>query len=198
MKKNFKIAAILLTVFAWFAIQLPAPPARAQMTGQVAAVPLGYCQLATLTSATFLSSCQRATFTGTGTGTTLAASAVTGYIKAGDTVTGTGVPAGTYIVVQLTGTAGAAGTYQTNQATTSSAQALTSGGIPQGANSAAIRTETQPVRYTDDNTVAPTASIGQLINTADPPLWYQGTLSALQFIQTAATAKLNVTFYKTP
>jgi hypothetical protein len=35
-------------------------------------------------------------------------------IQAGDKVTGTGVPAETYVVRQLTGTAGGAGTYQTN------------------------------------------------------------------------------------
>jgi hypothetical protein len=191
--KMFK--KVMAAIVALAAIAMPA---RAQMSGQVSAVPLGYCQLATLTSATFLSSCVRATFTGTGTGTTLAVSAVTGYVKPGDTVTGTGVPAGTYVVAQLTGSAGGTGNYQTNQPTTSAAASLSSGGIPQGANSAVIRTETQAVRYTDDNTVAPTATTGQLLNTADPSFWYQGALANLQFIQAAASAKLNVTFYKTP
>lgn len=189
---QFKLLAAALAALFWVC------PAHAQMTGQVASSPLGYCQLATLTSATFLSSCVRATFTGTGTGTTLAASAVTGFIKPGDTVTGTGVPTNTYIVAQLTGPAGGAGNYQTSQATTSAAASLSAGGIPQGANSVVIRTETQSVRYTDDNTAVPTASVGQLINASDPPLWYQGQLSALQFIQASASAKLNVNFYKTP
>jgi hypothetical protein len=65
-----------------------------------------------------------ATFTGTGSGTTMTASAVTGTIGVGDTITGTGVPGGTTIVAQLTGTPGGAGTYQTSGATTSSGNAI--------------------------------------------------------------------------
>lgn len=68
-----------------------------------------------------------ASFTGTGSGTTLTASGVTGTIAAGETVLGTGVPANTTIVQQLTGTPGGAGTYETSNATTSSGNALTSG-----------------------------------------------------------------------
>lgn len=188
--KFLRIAAVaLLALF-------PAG-ALAQMTGQVAALPMGYCQLAPA-SATPLAACVRATFTGTGNGTTLAASAVTGFIKPGDTITGTGVPTGTFIVSQLTGTPGGAGNYVTNQATTSSGASLSSGGIPQGANSAALTAETQNMRFTDDATGAPTAATGQLIVTGQLPLWYQGSLANLQFIQVAASGKLNVTFYKTP
>jgi hypothetical protein len=68
------------------------------------------------------------TFTATGTGTTLAVSAITGYLSVGDTISGTGVPAGTTIVAQLTGTTGAAGNYQTSVATTASAATVTSFG----------------------------------------------------------------------
>lgn len=65
-----------------------------------------------------------ATFTGTGSGTNLTASAVTGSIGIGDTVVGTGVPANTTIVSQTSGPAGGAGVYVTNNATTSSGNAL--------------------------------------------------------------------------
>lgn len=65
-----------------------------------------------------------ATFTGTGSGTNLTTSAVTGLISVGDTITGTGVPASTRIVSQTSGTPGGAGVYVTNNSTTSSGNAL--------------------------------------------------------------------------
>jgi hypothetical protein len=65
-----------------------------------------------------------ATFTGTGSGTNLTASAVTGVIAVGDVVTGTGAPANTTIVSQTSGTPGGAGVYVTSNATTSSGAAL--------------------------------------------------------------------------
>lgn len=65
-----------------------------------------------------------ATFTGSGSGTNLTASSVTGTIGVGMYVSGTGVPAGTKIVSQISGTTGGAGVYQTSHATTSSANAL--------------------------------------------------------------------------
>ena len=70
-----------------------------------------------------------ATFTATGTGTSLAVTSVTGYISVGDTISGTGVPAGTTIVAQVSGTTGGAGTYTTSVATTASAAIVTSFGI---------------------------------------------------------------------
>jgi hypothetical protein len=70
-----------------------------------------------------------ATFTATGTGTSLAVTAVTGLISIGDTISGTGVPAGTTILAQVSGTAGGAGTYTTSVATTAAAAAVTSFGI---------------------------------------------------------------------
>lgn len=66
-----------------------------------------------------------AQFTGTGSGTNLTASAVTGTIAVGDLVVGTGVPASTTISSQTSGTPGGAGVYVTNNATTSSGAALT-------------------------------------------------------------------------
>jgi hypothetical protein len=67
-----------------------------------------------------------ASFTGTGSGTNLTVTGVTGVIAAGDRVNGTGVPGGTNIVSQTSGTPGGAGVYVTNNATTSAANALTS------------------------------------------------------------------------
>lgn len=70
-----------------------------------------------------------ATFTATGSGTDLTASAVTGLISIGDEISGTGVPAGTTIVSQTSGTTGGAGVYVTSVATTASAATVTSFGI---------------------------------------------------------------------
>jgi hypothetical protein len=67
-----------------------------------------------------------ASFTGTGSGTNLTVSAVTGVIAVGDRLDGTGVPATTNIVSQTSGTPGGAGVYVTSNATTSSGAALTS------------------------------------------------------------------------
>ena len=69
---------------------------------------------------------QGATFTGTGAGTSLTTSAVTGVIHPGDSVTGTGVPALTTIVSQTSGATGGAGVYVTSNATTSAGSSLTS------------------------------------------------------------------------
>lgn len=74
-----------------------------------------------------------ATFTATATGTSLVVTAVTGAITpgvgaAGDTISGTGVPAGTTIIAQVSGTPGGAGTYTTSVATTASAATVTAFG----------------------------------------------------------------------
>lgn len=68
------------------------------------------------------------TFTATGTGTSLAVTALTGYLAVGDEISGTGVVAGTTIVGQVSGTTGAAGTYTTSAATTSAGDTVTSFG----------------------------------------------------------------------
>lgn len=77
------------------------------------------------TESTFTASIGAA-FTGTGSGTDLTITAVTGLISPGDLVTGTGVPAATTIVSQTSGTPGGAGVYVTSQATTATAASLTS------------------------------------------------------------------------
>ena len=68
------------------------------------------------------------TSTGTGSGTNLTLSSLTGLVSIGDTVSGTGVPAGTTIVSQTSGTTGAAGVYVTSQATTASSATITTFG----------------------------------------------------------------------
>jgi len=70
--------------------------------------------------------------------------------------------------------------------------------VPAGAKYALIQAEVQEVRYRDDGT-APTGTVGMWLapSTADAyiALWYTGKLSALRFIESAASAKLNVSYY---
>lgn len=67
-----------------------------------------------------------AVVTGSIATTTLTVSAVTsGTLLPGMSITGTGVTAGTYIVVQLTGTTGGAGTYTVNNSQTVSSTTIT-------------------------------------------------------------------------
>lgn len=70
-----------------------------------------------------------ASFTGVIAVTTgiLTASSVTGTIAVGQTIAGSGVPAGTIVTSQIGGTPGGAGTYQTNIVTAVSSTAMTSG-----------------------------------------------------------------------
>jgi hypothetical protein len=58
---------------------------------------------------------------------------------------------------------------------------------------AIITPETQGVRWRDDGT-APTASVGMPL-AAGVTLQYDGDLTQIQFIEQAASAKLNVTYY---
>lgn len=74
--------------------------------------------------------------------------------------------------------------------TLSSATALT---VPTGSRVALITCETQNVRWRDDGT-NPTASVGQLLTTG-VGLFYDGDLAAIKFIETTASAKLNVCYY---
>lgn len=65
---------------------------------------------------------------------------------------------------------------------------------PAGARYAVIAVETQAVRYRDDG-VAPTAAIGQPLAAGTQNFTYSGDLSAIQFIQQAASATLDITYY---
>ncbi len=68
------------------------------------------------------------------------------------------------------------------------------GTIPSGVKLVLIQPETQSVRWRDDGT-DPTASVGMLLAAGDV-LVYNGSPSAIKFIETAASATLNVTFYR--
>ena len=65
--------------------------------------------------------------------------------------------------------------------------------VPAGATRAIIIAESQGVRWRDDGT-APTASIGMVLPVL-VTLSYDGDLSRIQFIQQAASATLNVSYY---
>lgn len=68
---------------------------------------------------------------------------------------------------------------------------------PNGLNAkplfALIIAETQGVRWRDDGT-APTGSIGMPL-AVGVPLQYDGDLTKIQFIEQAASAKLNISYY---
>jgi hypothetical protein len=61
--------------------------------------------------------------------TRLVVTSVTGLISVGDTLSGTGITAGTTVVSQVSGTAGGAGTYQLSAANTTSAATVTAFGV---------------------------------------------------------------------
>jgi len=65
--------------------------------------------------------------------------------------------------------------------------------VPANAGAALIQATGQPVRYRDD-LVTPTASVGMLLANGDS-MWYTGDLGALRFIETAASATINVLYY---
>lgn len=58
---------------------------------------------------------------------------------------------------------------------------------------ALIQAETKDVRWRDDGT-SPTASVGMVL-AAGASLRYDGDLRKIKFIETAASAKLNVSYY---
>lgn len=192
LKVNLALWGILFCLVMMFT------PARGQTVPGQAMVPLGNCQLsaAQLAASIGLASCTRAAFTGTGAGTNLTTSAVTGIIKPGDAVAGTGVPAATTIVSQTSGTPGGAGVYVTSAATTSSGASLTSGGIPFGATMVWLQAETANVRYRDDGG-APQGAVGSILFFgAGGGLLYGGTLSAVRFILQSGSPLLNASFYR--
>jgi hypothetical protein len=190
MRISSVICASLLLAFIWIA------PAKAQLQVGVPVTPVGQCQLSAtqLASPVALASCLGASFTATCVGTTLTASSVTGAIKPGEVLAGTGIVAGTTVSANGTGTGGA-GTYTTSQACTSSGASLTASGIPQGANALSMQAEVASVRWRDDGG-APSAAIGGLIVSGLNPYFYNGQLSALQFMAASGSPLLDVQFYK--
>lgn len=65
--------------------------------------------------------------------------------------------------------------------------------IPAGAQKAVVIAETQDVRWRDDGT-NPTASVGVVLK-KDTVYTFDVLSAALRFIETAASAKLNVAYY---
>ena len=65
--------------------------------------------------------------------------------------------------------------------------------VPAGATRAIITAEAQGVRWRDDG-VAPTASVGMILPVL-VTLSYDGDLNRIRFIQQAASATLNVSYY---
>ena len=59
---------------------------------------------------------------------------------------------------------------------------------------AVIQVDTQSIRYTDDGVLVPSATLGILIPT-NAIFVYDGDLYAFRFIQTLATATINVAYY---
>jgi hypothetical protein len=89
----------------------------------------------------------------------------------------------------------ATGTCQLTSLSASTALASCSGGIPSGSNAVVLRAEAQALRYRSDAGVAAsTAGVPMLV--ADPPLFYQGNLAGLRFIESTSGGKLNVLFYR--
>ena len=72
--------------------------------------------------------------------------------------------------------------------------ATTKSGIVGSPRLALLQAESQPIRWRDDGT-APTASVGMILNVGDQPYPYDGDLTKIQFIEAAASAKLNVSYY---
>lgn len=60
---------------------------------------------------------------------------------------------------------------------------------------AVIKAEAQALRYRDDG-VAPTATVGQPVATTDAPIYYEGTITALQFIAQTSGGIVDILFYK--
>ena len=168
-------------------------------------IPLGSCQLSAtqLSSAIGLASCVRASFTGSAgspNASQLVVTSVTGVIKNGDIVVGTGITSGTTIVSQVSGTTGGAGTYLLSATNTTSSASLTSGGIPvdatgRPATMAFIQAETADVRWRDDG-AAPTAAIGNIIVHGIPGILFTDSLSALQFFALSGSPLLDIAFYR--
>ncbi len=65
--------------------------------------------------------------------------------------------------------------------------------VPAGAKRALITPEAQAVRWRDDGT-NPTGAVGMTL-AVGATLDYRGDLAAIKFIESAASAKLNVSYY---
>ena len=69
--------------------------------------------------------------------------------------------------------------------------------VPSGARFVLLRAEGADVRWRDDGT-DPTATVGQLLKAGDTIAFeYGGNLQAIKFVQAAAGAILNASYYRT-
>lgn len=66
--------------------------------------------------------------------------------------------------------------------------------IPAGTSFAMLNAETQDVRWRDDGT-DPTATVGMLIAAGATLTYEAADLAVMKFIQSAASAKLNISYY---
>lgn len=65
--------------------------------------------------------------------------------------------------------------------------------VPAGTSVALIQAEAQDVRWRDDGT-NPTATVGMILSAGQTLLYDAADLAIIAFIQTAASAKVNVTY----
>lgn len=96
-------------------------------------------------------------------------------------------------IVALLGSGAAGGLTPKGYQQITSLAAATALTVPSGATSATIVAETQDVRWRDDGT-NPTATVGMLLPKGTQ-LQYSGNLAAIKFIETAASASLNISYY---
>lgn len=198
---KIKVAIAAAAVALFFVLPAPRHAGAQTTVPGLPLVPLGNCQLSAsqLGSSVGLASCVRASFTASaGTDPTqLVVTSVAGVILKGDTVTATGVTAGTTVTGQVSGTTGGAGTYQLSATNTASSASATSGGIPPGATMVYLQAETADVRWRDDGG-APTGTIGNIVvHGAGGQQFYSGTLTAIRFILlTGGSPLLDAAFYR--
>lgn len=127
-------------------------------------------------------------FVGTGSGTNLTIASVTsGFLSPGDTISGTGVPAGTTIISQTSGTPGGAGVYVTSVATTSSGATITAASFNMIVSAATAATLYAGEPISGTNVTAGSTITGQTSGTTGGIGTY--TLSVQQtFASTTVTA----------
>lgn len=82
-------------------------------------------------------------------------------------------------------------------AATSLAALAPGGAIPTGCDFVYVQCEAQNCRWTDDGTTTPTANVGMILAVGDIQIIQKSNFSKFKIIQAAASAKVNVTFYKT-
>ena len=71
---------------------------------------------------------------------------------------------------------------------------LTADQVPDGTRAMLFQAETQPIRYVDDSST-PTATTGMIVP-VNSTVWYTGwNMTLVKFIETAASAKVNILFY---